>query len=99
MSNNVPMLIKRCLVHQIQILPFEFDGIMKQYELKKISDVALAEMKEEDLKKYVRGLSLCSREMAEDWTRGHELLKELGFVENIREAGHRRYVSLVWEDK
>ena len=34
--------------------------------------------------------------MSRDWSKGHELLKELGFEEITRTEGHRSFVSLVF---
>jgi len=37
--------------------------------------------------------------MAGDWTKGHKLLKKLGFIEKKREQGHRTFISLVYNDE
>lgn len=91
---DLPMLIKRCLAYGVAILPYELNQVLEQYESKKIPDDILATMDISDLNEYVRGLSLCGEEMAGDWTRGHEILKKLGFKENIRSEGHRNFVYL-----
>lgn len=72
-------------------------GVLKQYEAKKIPDDKLRSLKKEDLQKYVNGLYLCSCEMANDWSKGLEMLKELGFQEKTETIEHRRFISLVWE--
>jgi hypothetical protein len=94
---ELPMLIKRCLVHQVQILPYALNSVLRQYEIKKVPDEILAEVDELFLKQYVHGLYLCDQEMAGDWTRGHDKLQELGFVKLDRREGHRVFVRLEWE--
>jgi hypothetical protein len=90
----IPMLIKRCLALRVKILPHELSGILMRYEKYKIPDEVLAKMTEVDLKEYIRGLYLCSCEMAGDWTRGMDILKKLGFTEERMEVGHRVFLSL-----
>ena len=50
-----------------------------------------------ELEKYVKGLWLCGQEMSRDWSKGHELLKELGFEETVKTVGHRSFVSLIFK--
>lgn len=91
---ELPMLIERCLTFGIKIYPHQFYGILKQYELKKIPDNYLSKLSEDDLKNYVNGLYLCNEEMARDWARGHDILKEIGFSERKRTEGHRSFINL-----
>jgi hypothetical protein len=96
--NELNMLVKRCLTYGIEILPYAQDGVFDRYEKNKLPDYVLAKLNKAELNKYVKALFLCSCEMAGDWTKGHELLKELGFVEKRREQGHRVFLSLVYEE-
>lgn len=90
------MLIKRCLAYGVKIYPFQLSSVLAKYEQYQIPDEPLSKMSEQEVAQYVRGLELTSREAAYDWTRGHELLKTLGFEEVRREAGHRVFVSLAY---
>ena len=98
MEDTIPMLIRRCLTHQVRIFPYQLRGVLNEYNNKKIPDESLSVLSEENLKIYVRGLYLSSCESAGEWTEGHEKLKKLGFVEKTREVGHRSFVSLVWNN-
>lgn len=92
------MLIKRCLTYGIKIYPHQLDLILKEYERHKVPDEKLAVFNGLQTEKYVRGLYLCGQEMACDWTRGNELLKELGFKESIRKCDNRSFVSMVFDN-
>ncbi len=94
-----PVLLKRCLVFGVTILPHQLDSILKQYELKKIPNDDLSKLSGEDLKNYTHGLYLCNQEMSRDWTKGHDILKGLGFEEKKRLEGGRSFVSLVFNKK
>ena len=92
----VPMILKRCLAHRVQIYPHQLDSVLRQYEKAKIPDAILANMGMRDLEDYVKGLYLSGCEMAGDWTEGYKMLKKLGFTEKKREQGHRTFISLVY---
>lgn len=94
---DLPMLIKRCLTFGIEILPYQLKGVLRQYNQKKIPDDILAKLDKPKLQEYVKGLYYSSCEMAGDWTKGHEILKTLGFNEVERREGHRVFVSLQYE--
>lgn len=95
---EIPMLIKRCLAFGVQIFPYELNGVLSSYERYQIPDDRLSKLNGADLKKYVNALYLASCEMAQDWTKGHALLQQLGFKEQRREEGHRTFVSMVYDD-
>lgn len=97
MSIELPMLIKKALVYGIKIYPYQLHTIMSLYETLKIPDDILAKMNSDEVTKYVQALHLSGQEMAGDWTRGHKLLGELGFVKREREEGHRVFVTMVYE--
>lgn len=94
--DNIPLLIKRCLTLGVRIFPHQLYCVLKQYDQKRIPDRILIIMDADSLKTYVNGLYLSNQESAGDWTRGHSILKDLGFKEQRREEGHRCFVSLVW---
>lgn len=96
-SPEIPMIIKRCLIAGKKILPHELPAIINQFNLKTIPTPILWRLSEEQLDKYITGLKLCDRHDASEWTKGYDLLKELGFKEKRREEGHTTFVSLVWE--
>jgi len=75
------MIIKRCLTYGIKISPYQLNTVLNQYEIKKIPDNILADFNGLQVEKYVKGLYLCGQEMAYDWTKGHEILKELGVTD------------------
>src|ERR1700728_1568409 len=94
---ELPMLIKRCLTYGVIIYPYQLPTILSQYELRKIPDKYLSLFNRDKIEKYIKGLYLCGQEMANDWTKGFELLKELGFVEESTTEGHRKFLSLAYE--
>jgi hypothetical protein len=94
--SDLPMLIKRCLTYQIRILPFELNSVLRQYELKKIPDDALSILPKDQLEKYVKALWYCSMEEAFYWSRGHDMLLEIGFTKAEKVEGHRCFISFVW---
>ena len=92
--DKLPTLVERCLTFGVVILPYQQASVFKKYEQYKIPDNELMYLKKDDLEVYVKALYLSSQEMARDWTRGHELLKELGFNKKERTEGHRTFVSM-----
>lgn len=93
---DLPMLVKRCLAHQVQILPFELPSVLRRFERFAIPDEALKTLNRDQLTLYVRGLYLSGQESAGEWSRGLEKLMDLGFQKTERSEGHRSFVSLVW---
>lgn len=93
---DLPMIIKRALTYGIKIYPYQLKTILKQYESHKIPDGPLLQMGSAEIDKYISALYLCGQEMAGDWTKGHELLKELGFEKKERREGHRVFVNMVY---
>ena len=96
-SDELPMLIKRALTYGIEIWPHQLDGVLESYEYMKIPDDVLGKMKRDQVGDYIKALYLCSCEMANEWSRGHKMLKEFGFVERVRRDGHRAFVNMVYE--
>jgi hypothetical protein len=96
---NLPTLIERCLTFGVVILPYQQKSVLIKYEQYKIPDDQLNHLKKPDLETYIKALYLSSQEMAGDWTRGHALLKELGFERKERQEGHRVFISMVYADK
>lgn len=90
------LLIKKCLDYGIKIHPYQRKTVLSQYEIKKVPDDKLEAFSAEQVEKYVKALYLCGEEMAKDWTKGHEMLKELGFKGITRKEGSRSFVSLVF---
>lgn len=88
------MLIQRCLTYGVKIYPYQLKRILTQYEYKKVPDEKMAIFNALQTEKYVKALYLCGEEMSRDWSRGHELLKEIGFEETTRIEGNRSFVSL-----
>lgn len=95
---ELSMLIKRCLTYGVKIYPFQLNSVLRQYELKKVSDEKLELFDAEQMNKYVKALCLCDEEMANEWTKGHAILKELGFEEIERKEGMRVFVSLIFNN-
>lgn len=96
---KISNLIQRCLVHQVKIYPYQLDRVMASYSRYKIPDSILNCFYADKLEKYIEGLYLSGCEGAGDWTRGHEILKSLGFVETRRSEGHRSFVGLEWPEE
>ena len=96
---KLPELIKRCLTFGVVILPYQQGSVLHKYGQYKIPDDKLNYLNKSDLEKYVNGLHLSNQEMAGDWTRGHDLLIELGFERKERKEGHRTFVSMVYKDE
>lgn len=94
---ELPMLIQRCLTYGIKIYPFQLEGVMKQYESKKIPDDVLAYFNADQVKEYVKGLEYSAREDSRDWSQGHDILKGIGFKETERVEGHRKFISLQYK--
>jgi len=90
-------LVKRCLTYGVVISPYQLNDVLRSYERFTIPDKKLNIMSRKGLESYIKGLYLSAQEMAGDWTRGHELLKELGFEEMSTKVGHRTYISLVYK--
>jgi hypothetical protein len=96
-SDELPMLIKRALAYGIEIWPLHLNGVLKSYEYMKIPDDVLGKMKRDQVGAYLKALYLCSCEMSGDWLMGHEMLKDLGFVEIENSDGHRIFISKVYD--
>ena len=96
-NSEIPLLLKRCLTYGVIILPYQLNIILNQSESKIIPDEILSKLNKLELEKYVKGLWLCGQEMSRDWSKGHELLKELGFEETTTTEGHRSFVSLIFK--
>lgn len=97
MTDEIPMLIKRCLTYGIRIYPYELAPTLKEYRDKQIPDNALADLPKKELTAYVNGLYLCSLESAKAWSEGHEILKTLGFESVERRSKCRAFVSLKYK--
>lgn len=95
-SSDIPMIIKRCLTHRVQIYPFQLACILQMYEKHRVPDVDLVKFDSPTLKAYIEGLYYSGQESACDWTRGHKILESIGFVKDEVQRGHRRYTSLIW---
>jgi len=93
---ELPMLIQRCLTYGVKIYPYQLKRILTQYEYKKVPDGKMVIFNALQTEKYVKALYLCGEEMSSGWSKGHELLKELGFEEVTRTEGHRSFTSLVF---
>lgn len=96
-SLEIPMLLKRCLTYGVIISPYQLDIVLDQYKNREIPDNMLSKLSKIDLEKYVKGLWLCGQEMSRDWSKGYDLLKELGFEEVKRTIGHRSFMSLIFK--
>lgn len=94
---EIPMLLKRCLTYGVIILPYQLDIVLDQYKNREIPDNILSKLSKIDLEKYVKGLWLCGQEMSRDWSKGYDLLKELGFEEVKKTVGHRSFMSLIFK--
>ena len=93
---ELPMIIKRALVYGIRIYPHQLKTVLREYDSHKIPDETLSKLKSDEVEKYVHALYLCGQDMAGDWTKGHKLLKELGFKKQERSEGHRTFVKMVY---
>ena len=98
-KKELPSFIKRSLTHGIVILPCFLEGIMIMNKRFSIPDEVCDKFNKKQIEKYVQGLKLSSMEMASHWTKGHELLKELGFKEEVIEQGHRSFINLKYKEK
>tara|TARA_R110000765_G_scaffold244631_9_gene346881 strand:- start:194 stop:595 length:402 start_codon:yes stop_codon:yes gene_type:complete len=88
------ILVVKALAHGIKIYPYQLKTVLRQSIAKPIPDKVIDSVSPEFIKEYIEALYLCGQEMAGDWTRGHTMLKSLGFVERSRKEGHRNFVSL-----
>lgn len=93
---EIPMFIQRCLTYGVKIYPYQLKIVLKMAEKYKIPDDEMSLFGNGRTEQYVKGLYLSGQEMAYDWTKGHEILKELGFSEVKQTEGHRSFVSLVY---
>jgi hypothetical protein len=94
---ELPVLISRCLAYGIKIYPYQYESIMRQYESKMIPDEILESLPAVEVDKYVKGLYLSGQsDDAREWTKGHEILGELGFKKVERTEAHRVFVSLIY---
>ena len=90
-------LISKCLDCGITIKSYNQFNVLKAYETMKIPDEVLKKMKKEEIESYVLGLRLAMEEMSMDWSRGHEILVSIGFVEEHTDIAHRRFTKLVYK--
>ena len=90
---EIPMFIQRCLTYGVQIYPHQLKTILLMSERFNIPDEIMVLFDREKTEKYVKAIYLSGKEMSCDWSRGHELLKELGFVETTVRQGHRVFRS------
>lgn len=96
LKNN---LLMQLVMHRgVEVPAFMQIPVFEKYERYRIPDDKLKILSKEDLAKYVKGLYKCTCEMARDWTEGHKLLKELGFIEESVTHGHRRFTSLKYNE-
>lgn len=98
MSDDLPLIVKRCLAHGVKIYPYQLFNILDQYKRKAVPDDVLEKMDANKLNEYICGLYYSGCESAGDWTKGHEILCRLGFEKVERSEGHRSFVSLTWKD-
>jgi len=94
--SRLPVIIERCLALGVVVYPYQLYSVLTEYERYRLPNAYLNKLDKADLQKYVKGLYLSNQEAAYDWTRGHELLKELGFERKERTEGHRTFVSMVY---
>ena len=99
MNNELPILVKRCLASGVIVAHYQQTVILQKYRVHQIPDEDLNVLGKEDLSKYVKALYLAGQEMYNDWSQGHLLLMELGFVREERKEGFRTFVSLVYKNK
>lgn len=88
------MIVSRLLAYWIQVPPYRLRWILHKVKDYKIPDEILANMTKEYVEKYAEWLYLSSCEMSNDWSRWHDILKELWFSEVRQESWHRVFVSL-----
>lgn len=93
----LPIFIQRCLTHGVQIYPYQLKTILRMAESYAIPNKKLETLNKEQIEKYVKALYLSGQEMSNDWSKGHELLKELGFKESKQSQGHRSFITLNYE--
>ena len=91
---EIPMFIKRCLTYGVKIYPYQLKTILLMAEKYNIQDEKMMEFNHEKTETYINGLYLSGQEMSNDWCRGHDMLKSIGFKETTREEVHRSFVSL-----
>ena len=95
-SGDIPMVIRRCLTHSVQIYPYKLDTVLRMSEQFKIPDKDLEKFDSLTLKAYIEGLYYSGQEFARDWGRGHNILESIGFVKEEIQQGHRSYIKLFW---
>lgn len=92
---ELPMLVKRALAFGITISPYILNGVLKEYESKKIPDEILIQLSKGSVTLYIQALYDCSREEASYWSRGHDILiNTFGFERVERRGVHRTFVGL-----
>ena len=91
---EIPMFIKRCLTYGVKIYPYQLKTILLMAEKYNIPDEKMMEFNHEKTETYINGLYLSGQEMSNDWCRGHDMLKSIGFKYAKQEEGHRSFVSL-----
>lgn len=90
----LPLLIKMSLSFGISIPYHRQVSLIRMSEKYPIPDELLINFNRIDLETYLNGLWYSGQEMANDWTRGHEFLKSVGFVEVSRKEGHRTFTTM-----
>lgn len=95
---ELSMLMKQCLTYGIQIYPYEQDIVFKMYQKYMLPDKILLQLDKDKINWYIHGLYKSGQEASNEWSKGHEILKELGFIEKTRVEGHRNFVSLIYPD-
>lgn len=88
-----------CKKFGIKLYPFQIEYLESGLEKYPLPIEVLKRLDKTDFKKYLEALYLAQQEMAYDWDRGHDKLKELGFIETEVKSGHRVFVSLSYPTK
>lgn len=96
---EISVFIRKCLTYGIQIHPFNQRQVIEASEKYKIPDDELTVFSEVAMRIYVNALYLTTCEDANSWTAGLSKLKKLGFKDQIREEGHRHFVTVVWPEE
>lgn len=97
-NNGISPFIGRCLTFGVKILPYELNKIIQASEKYKVPDEVINKFNAETLSKYVKALDLATREDSRDWSKGLDMLKELGFKQQNVVQGHRQFITMIWND-
>lgn len=95
-KNGISPFIGRCLTFGIKILPYELNKIISASEKYKVPDEDLNRFNAEKISKYVKALDWATREDSRDWSKGIDMLRELGFEQQNVVNGHRTFITMVW---